>query len=306
MGGIGADSGLLCQIMAGRLEVTHQYPEDSSSNLKGTVLSGKDSLPIVLEFIAPDLDGSTIDAVELDSDSTADWGCLGNLLGGFKSSLLVPFRPAGIFLGFVAVQSVKGRTQSEFEVETVKSFGALAATLLIAKFELLKCSSSLADSKTELKLRQLFEEPGEPIEVVSVKAVQLIAEMLGFKNSRLLLVRGKDMILIDQSNQKPLDQKNPNPYARAFKTGLSAVYEGGCGVTHFDKCDQIAAEYLGDVGLVVPLREDEESEPIGVLGMWTLSPERRAFIDQYPEVASRFANQLAGLMKIRSRCNVSP
>jgi hypothetical protein len=280
--GLDAERGLICQTTTGIVKITNQFTRDVDSPKIGQYpLSTGDSALAILAFLAQFPDASNTEAVILDAHASDNWATLRNAFKDFDTSLLVAFRPNDSFLGFLAIQSKNNREWSTKEIATVKKVADLMSIITERLFVIGKYKESLGHANTLLEIDRLFSEMKSP-STACVKAVDAIAALLGFRQSRVYLVDQHNGTLVDQLDENKVISltDDQNPFVTAVKSGYRIVGENA------------SWSYFGE-GDAMLIRLTENQETLGVFGLWQLLPDSYLPLLVYAEEAESLGARIS-------------
>jgi hypothetical protein len=284
--GMGVERGLIWQVDGDRLAISHEFSKSEETlKLVGTRLSPQESVSIILFFLTTFPDVTDIGVIEVSRASSEDntWAPLFNISAEYEASLLVQLR-SDVFNGFVAFQTKKPKPWSAEEIAAVAKVGALMSVLVKNQFDIVRMTTETTSLSVLVEVLSIFINQDAPISINAARAVSMIGEYLGFKQSRLYLYADGKLVC-QEDGGKALDLvDNNNPYIDVFSSGrgrfVGEAYQEAAHLKDFGK----------DEGIIVPLLREEK--PFGVFGVWERSKER-SFHPSDRELALWFAAALS-------------
>jgi hypothetical protein len=285
--GLDADRGLIYRLTRASVPMTNQFTRnvDSSSRIANAMLSSENVASVVMAFISEFPDLTTARAIIVDATTKSrNFASLRGLFKEFDSTLIVPFGTRDYWLGILIIQSVNKRKWSEQEIATVEKLVELMTVIFRQSFVIEKYKDALDHSNALLEIDRLFCESDSP-SIACVKAVNTIATVLGFKNSRVLFLDRNREMLVDQAEENRVIslQDDQDPFVHAVKSGQRKVGS------------QIAQSYFGDGNAIIICLKDNQ-ETLGVFGVWQLALDYCNFLylgEQADELGASLSKALA-------------
>ncbi len=255
-----ADRGLIYRLTRASVGMTNQFSRNvDSSRIANAMLSPENVALVLMAFISEFPDATKARAIIVDATTTSsNFAPLRDLFKEFDSTLLVPFSTHDYWLGFFVIQSVNARPWSEKELATVEKVAEVMTVIFRQSFVIEKYKEALDHSNALLEIDRLFCESDSP-SIACVKAVNTIATILGFKNSRVLFLDRNREMLVDQAdgNRVISLQDDQDPFVHAVKSGQRIVGS------------PVSQSYFSD-GNAIIIRLRDNQETLGVFGVWQL------------------------------------
>jgi diguanylate cyclase (GGDEF)-like protein len=298
---IGAERGLIWQIVGDQLAVTNEFAASGDTPFVGVVLPFQESTAILLEFLSrfPDDSGAGVISIPDTSQDTnlhKMSQMLSNLieLGEVKARLMVQLRSKGRISGFLEMQqSSSVRNWSRQDATTLQTVAEMLSFVVQQTFDQSKIEMDAQEMKLINEIAGLFRESrGRTSQESLVKSVLLVADHMGFVNSQIYLFNQEERLLLPQiqngdSAPIPLSDKD-NPFVSAFES------RGGR-VINMEYTKRGDPFFGHDVALVLPLVS--EGEKLGVVGLWQRHKDKGPFRVQDRELGLTIAGHLSNVIR---------
>lgn len=300
---IGADRGIVWQVVGDHLETTNEYSLDGHICFLNNRLGANQSTAIVLEFLSqfpPGHEGGlaiSVSDTQRETKLHEVSPMLRSLieLGNVRSRLMVQLRSRGIFSGIVEMQQCgKSRVWTNEESLLLQRFADVLSIVVQQDFDRSKIERDARSMKLISDIADLARNPESATsQETLLKSMSLLAEHMGFVHSQIYLFNKQGNILKPQledgGSTDPIElTKTDDPFVRAFSSGNGLA---------------INAEYTkaGDprfghaIALITPLTF--RSERLGVMGVWEKQTDQPSLHPQDRELALAVGTLVAPLLK---------